>query len=277
MDDARTILKQKSKQAITGLSNSPNDNITNPDLQNITPFHCSADVQTNGRGRYDRTWISEPGNVYVTLALSAPAQKDLSYYPYLIGLSVLDSVQTILQENNSNIPDVTLKWPNDILIDQQKCAGILMEIENQTDEINVANRDRPPVCSSVLLIGIGVNIKHAPSNTPYPTTCLNKHIDNSDEHGAPSPEKMIHRILNHFDHYESILQTNGFDPIRQKWLTHRDPGHSLMKIHQYRTKTDITGQFHDISEQGALCLETLNPETQKKEITKIYAGDVFFL
>lgn len=109
--------------------------------------------QTQGRGRYDRQWISFPSNLAVTVMLSTtlplPA---LQKTPLVVGLALYKIVKSYCTRQQ-----LRLKWPNDLLINDKKCAGILIEtIEN------------------TIIMGIGVNIDRAPDHMElrHPATSL---------------------------------------------------------------------------------------------------------
>ena len=117
------------------------------------PLWITAGRQTAGRGRRGRTWVSEPGNLYATLLLTdaAPAAR-VAELSFVAALAVHDAVA-------GRIPGLArrlaLKWPNDVLIDGCKFAGILIEGE-----------------AHAVAIGIGVNCTHHPKDTTFPATDL---------------------------------------------------------------------------------------------------------
>jgi BirA family biotin operon repressor/biotin-[acetyl-CoA-carboxylase] ligase len=109
-----------------------------------------AGQQLAGRGRNSRTWFSPPGKgIYVTAIHTRPAA-DLAFIPLMIGVTVA----TFLRETFAI--QAGLKWPNDVLVDGKKIAGILIEARIREDE-------------ALLLIGIGINVQGlgdgAPDNT----------------------------------------------------------------------------------------------------------------
>jgi BirA family transcriptional regulator, biotin operon repressor / biotin---[acetyl-CoA-carboxylase] ligase len=98
-----------------------------------------AESQTQGRGRNNHSWYSPPGvNLYFTIILYPPSER-LHYLPYIVALSVSNSL------NDLRIP-CDLKWPNDILIDGKKVAGILIQTSMEENRLQFA------------LSGIGINV-----------------------------------------------------------------------------------------------------------------------
>ena len=98
-----------------------------------------AESQTTSRGRMGRKWVSRPGNLYLTVLL----YPTLSHLP---GISAIGSVATVRAIRKTTGLDARIKWPNDVLLDGRKVAGILVESA-------VAGQD---VAYAVL--GIGVNV-----------------------------------------------------------------------------------------------------------------------
>ena len=106
-----------------------------------TPFAVVAERQTAGRGRRGRAWVSPFGaNLYCTLGISVRGgPKELEGLSLVVGLAVVRAIQSL------GIAGVGLKWPNDILLDGKKLAGILLELTG----------DPADLCS--VAIGIGIN------------------------------------------------------------------------------------------------------------------------
>src|SRR6185436_17162017 len=117
------------------------------------PLWIVARTQTAGRGRRGRAWVSEPGNLYASLLLTDPAPPErCPELSFVAALALHDAI-------GGRIPGLAarlvLKWPNDLLIDRNKFAGILVEGE-----------------ATAVAIGIGVNCVHHPDRTEYPATDL---------------------------------------------------------------------------------------------------------
>ncbi|ALK09120.1 biotin--[acetyl-CoA-carboxylase] ligase [Blastochloris viridis] len=118
------------------------------------PLWISARRQTGGRGRRGRVWASEPGNLYASLLLTDPAPSEVCpQLCFVAGLALHDAVGALC---GLEAPRLALKWPNDLMLDGAKCAGILVEGE-------VAPAGRP----LAVVIGFGVNCAHHPDDTPY--------------------------------------------------------------------------------------------------------------
>ncbi len=119
------------------------------------PLWLVADEQTAGRGRMGRTWVSQPGNLHATFLFSIAAGPEVAaQVSFVAALAVHDMVTALLPSLRPRI-----KWPNDVLIGGAKFCGVLPEIVG-TSPTRIA-------------IGCGVNVAHAPKDTPYPVTNLN--------------------------------------------------------------------------------------------------------
>ena len=132
-------------------------NITNPTL-------VTTEKQTNGRGTVGKKWVSEKGNLFISLFFKFD-QKKINFKQFAILNAFL--LRKVLSKI---IPKkIKIKWPNDLLVNRRKFCGILQEV------IKFDNFD-------YLIIGIGLNTNKAPQNKSFKSTSLknilNKKIDN---------------------------------------------------------------------------------------------------
>jgi len=95
------------------------------------PLWITATAQSAGRGRLGRTWISPPGNLYASLLLSDPSP--FEHAPQLAFVAALALRDAIVAEAAALAPQLAFKWPNDLLLAGDKCAGILIEGEAACD------------------------------------------------------------------------------------------------------------------------------------------------
>ncbi|MEZ5891798.1 MAG: NADH-quinone oxidoreductase subunit NuoN [Parvularculaceae bacterium] len=199
-------------------------------------------TQTSGYGRRGRAWEQQTGDFAGTLLLAneGPAET-LGQLSFVIALALFDALAEVVKEEK-----LALKWPNDLLLDGGKCAGILLE-----------NLGRETA------IGVGVNIVTMPQEVPYKTARLADHCD-----APPAPSMLAARIDAHFWRWFREWRENGFAPVRAAWLarakgvgetiTARLPGE------------DITGIFDGLDDTGALILRYEGGER------RLAAGEVFF-
>ena len=150
------------------------------------PIWFRAKIQSKGRGRNKNSWVSDEGNLFTTLL--TPISWKLEIIPMLscvIAVSVHQSVSSFLDNQNP----LKIKWPNDILFENSKLSGVL--IENQLSGDNKFS-----------IIGIGVNIISSPENLSHRTVCLNdltSKKDNLLENFFDVLREKIHTNLNYFN------------------------------------------------------------------------------
>ncbi len=204
-----------------------------------------ASEQTGGRGRHGRQWSSPPGNLYATVILNH--ERPMGEAPQLALLAGVALAEAVADDLPAGA--VSLKWPNDLLINGAKSAGILLEGNGKT--------------ASPVLIGSGINIAFAPDDTPYPATTLRK------AGSAIEPAGLLQRYIASLAQWTDRWNRQGFDPVRARWLS---ISAGLGKPVTIRLPDgDKRGIFADMDETGTLILKS---ETGKTE--KISAGDVFF-
>lgn len=209
--------------------------------------------QTQGRGRQGRGWTSPRGNLFLTLLLrprgSALAAAQLGF---AAGLALAEAVAPLLPPNR-----VALKWPNDLLVDGAKAAGMLLE-----SRATVAHGGGV----EWLLLGMGVNLAAAPApgETPYRATSLAAACGR-----AVPPEELIPPLLARFSDWRQRLDGEGFAPLRGAWVALAAGLGGPMTARLPRAS--LSGVFWDLDADGALILEA--PGGQRQRIT---AADVFF-
>jgi BirA family biotin operon repressor/biotin-[acetyl-CoA-carboxylase] ligase len=148
-----------------------------------------ADQQTAGIGRYGRHWHSEAdAGIYMSVVLRLPFGMDtLPLVTLALGLAVVEAVQ--------KATDVAcdLRWPNDILIGNKKCCGILTQLE-----------------APAVIAGIGINVNHPSFPDEIADLATSLRIASGRTH---SREHIIAELLPAIDIYCGILETQGRDPI----------------------------------------------------------------
>jgi len=187
--------------------------------------------QSAGRGSRGRTWHSPHGNVALSVLLRpqiAPAES--SMFPLLAGIAAADAINAALPSG----PTPLLKWPNDVLLNGQKCAGLLIDATQAQNRIDW------------LVIGIGINVAYAPQVPGRATTCL-------AAHGAETTAIAIaHSVLDHFSTWLDIFQASGPSKIISTWLSRAHPIGTKLEVKTLE-KT-AAGTFAGLSPTGELLL-----------------------
>ncbi len=217
------------------------------------PVWIVAERQTAGRGRRGRAWTSPTGNLMCTLLLRpACGPAEAGELSFVAGLALHDAASMLLPDEVA--AKVSLKWPNDLLIDGKKASGILLESESAGGaEV------------SWLAIGIGLNLVDFPKDTPYPATSLQA------EGGAiTSVERALTALAASFDRWYAVWQQpQGFAAVREAWVQ-RAKGVGEEITVRLADET-LVGTFEDLSEDGSLQLRL-----PSGALHPIAAGDVFF-
>ncbi len=207
-----------------------------------------ADQQEGGRGRLGRVWVSKPGNLYASLALVDPCDMARGFQlGFVAALSIYDAMITLGVRSSR----LSLKWPNDVLLDDAKLSGILVE-GTRLGETQFG-----------AVIGCGINIAHHPDNTPYAATDLAASGINTncvDVFGA-----LAGAFRHNIDLY---AKGSGFSVLRSHWLERaRGLGGPIVVRER---KGERSGVFRGLDEDGRLLLEA------EGAVTPVTAGDVFF-
>jgi BirA family biotin operon repressor/biotin-[acetyl-CoA-carboxylase] ligase len=211
------------------------------------PLWVTAQTQSAGRGRRGRLWVSEPGNLYASLLLADPAPPfRVAQCSFVAALAVHDAVS----ETAPGLADrLTLKWPNDVLCEARKLAGILIEGEGR-DPLLVA-------------IGIGVNCRAHPADAAYPATDLR--AEGASVTAADMFLALSRRMA------ARLAEWNGgarFDAIREAWLARGPAPGAGLRVRL--PEGEVTGRFETIDADGNLMLAQTGGG-----LRKITAGDVF--
>jgi BirA family biotin operon repressor/biotin-[acetyl-CoA-carboxylase] ligase len=212
------------------------------------PLWITARTQSAGRGRRGREWVSRPGNLFATLLLVDVCPADRApQLSFVAALAVHDAVADTAAVLG---PRLALKWPNDVLCDGAKFAGILIEGEGSGTRLSVA-------------VGIGVNCAHHPLDTEYPATDLGAA-------GATVTTETLFRALSR-TMLTRLTQWNrgdGFGMIRADWLK-RAAGLG-QPIRVKLGDREIDGRFDSLDAGGRLLLRRPG-----EGVEIISTGDVF--
>ncbi|MBU0781861.1 biotin--[acetyl-CoA-carboxylase] ligase [Loktanella salsilacus] len=219
-----------------------------PTLQ--APTWVIADIQTGARGRRGRAWQSPPGNFAATLIYRpncTPQQASLR--SFMAAVALFEALAMYIDRTK-----LSLKWPNDVLLNGGKIAGILLETSGQGPYVDW------------LSVGIGVNLAAVPDDVRDAAFAP---VSLRGEGGPEvTPGDFLVRLANDYATQEAKLWEFDFDIIRSDWLRHAA---RLGEVITARTsREEITGTFDTIDTDGNLILTT--PEGRKV----IPAADIYF-
>jgi BirA family biotin operon repressor/biotin-[acetyl-CoA-carboxylase] ligase len=199
-----------------------------------------AERQTGGKGRQGRAWASPPGNLYAsTLVRIRPGDPP--------GASLaLASAVALHEAANTFAPGapIRIKWPNDLVVDGGKLAGILLEREGEA-----------------VIAGFGVNLAHHPDDTPRPALSFAALTGS-----APEPDVFLEILAEAFARWLGRWRNEGIAPVRAAWLAAAHPIGSALST------SEGEGLFDGLDESGALRLRLADGTARV-----IHAGDVFLI
>ena len=199
--------------------------------------------QEKGKGRLKRTWRSSEGGLYFTIVVRPDMPPALSSRINFAASMVL--AQTLQSRFDVH---AAVKWPNDILVDGKKLAGILSELDAETDRVNFIN------------IGIGINVNNDP--TPYEPTAVSL----TQILGKPVERRELLKVF--LDGFEHTIDDANLVNVVSQWKRYTQTLNRQVKI--VTTREVAQGLAVDVDDDGALILKM--PDGSLKRI--IY-GDCF--
>lgn len=222
-----------------------------PDLAG--PVWIMARRQTAGRGRRGRPWADPPGNLAATLVMRVeedPGRAALR--SFVAALALFDACVAA----TGRADGLALKWPNDVLLNGGKLAGILLESAGQGAR------------ASWLAIGVGVNLARVPEVDDLEERAL-RPVALLDQTGvAVAPEDFLTLLAAAYARHEAQFAAYGFAPIRTAWLARAA---RLGQPVTARTgRAEVVGTFETVDAAGNLVL--LTPQGR----VAIPAAEVFF-
>ena len=153
-----------------------------------------AKMQTSGRGTHGKKWISEMGNLFISIFF--PLRKN---YPSFDEFSIINPVLISNALKNFSTKKISLKWPNDIFINKKKICGVLQEV------ITFNNK-------KFLIIGVGINVITSPTiDNKYQATNIF-----AETKTKPKLDEIINFILSFFENFFSDLNNYSFINYKEK-------------------------------------------------------------
>ena len=211
--------------------------------------------QTAGHGRRGRVWASAPGNFYASLVMRPEGPPGTAALrSFVAALALREALVAATGREGA----FGLKWPNDVLLNGGKVAGILLESLGAGQGRGV-NR---------LIIGVGVNLVTAPAAQEIEPGAVTPVSLMSETGIRVEPEAFLDLLAPAYARFEAQFATYGFAPIRAEWLRHAA---RLGQTITARTLSEsVTGRFDTIDEAGNLILHTAKGDH------RIPAADIFF-
>jgi BirA family biotin operon repressor/biotin-[acetyl-CoA-carboxylase] ligase len=215
----------------------------------VGPVWITAAVQTAGRGRRGRSWSTQRGNLAATLltVTDRPAA-EAAQLSFVAALAAADLADACLGAGVAR-----LKWPNDVMLHGRKAVGILVESGPRDDG------------RLWLAIGVGVNLKHAPTDVERPAAAFAEYMQGP----PPEPLAALEVMAPAFERWRKAWASEGFPPVAAGW-TRRAIGLDQRCEARLPNRT-ILGVAEGLDDDGALRLRL-----DDGSLERVTAGDVFF-
>ncbi len=215
-----------------------------------------AESQTHGRGRLDRVWVSPRGvNIYMSVLLRPEIPAGSAQVMTLIASIALHDVIARYVEDG-----VFIKWPNDLVINNRKTAGVLTEMHADGDKVDFV----------VLGIGINVNMERreitALNDTDKKANATSLMVETGNEQDR---KLIVAELINSLDHWYLQMDKGGGALIRSEWIKRWGAHNKKVRVSKDQHGYSYEGVAKDIEETGLLIIETTGGY-----IRKVITGDV---
>jgi BirA family biotin operon repressor/biotin-[acetyl-CoA-carboxylase] ligase len=210
-----------------------------------------AERQTSGRGRDGRVWESPPGGLYLSIVLRPPlAIAAVPPMTLAIGIAVCEAARAFGAHSE-------LKWPNDVLVDGRKLAGVLVETQSQGNRLES------------VVVGIGINL-HGRNGT-LPDTVRDRAItlEEAAGNGAIDREQFIERLLADVERWIERYVAVGLEAVIPAWQERMAHGLVARATPHTGVGGRIEGVVQGLDEEGALLLCD-----DDGQVHKVHSGDV---
>src|SRR4051812_7859274 len=204
-----------------------------------------ADLQTGGKGRQGRAWVSPPGNLHAsTLVRLRPGDPPAPSLALVAAVALHETAKAFAPATLTGRAPGQIKWPSALIAGVAKLAGILLEREGEG-----------------VIAGFGVTLAPHPADTPRPATSLAALAG-----AAPEPAAFLDALADAFARWLARWRGEGIAPIRAAWLAAAHPIGSALST------SEGEGLFEGLDETGALRLRLADGTTRI-----IHARDVFLI
>jgi BirA family biotin operon repressor/biotin-[acetyl-CoA-carboxylase] ligase len=208
-------------------------------------------IQKRGRGRFDRLWESPEGGIYLSIILKPDCLIDkTTLLPLIAALAVSKTIDYYGLHSK-------IKWPNDVMVNGKKIAGILLESIIKEEKLEY------------VILGIGINfnidINFLSEDIRNNVTSMFYELKISLDY-----YNFLKKLFMFVDRYYTLFLKGNFNAILREWKENSDTIGKGIRI--YTGSEEIIGRVYDIDQSGFLIVKTISGE--RKIIT---SGDCFYL
>ena len=226
----------------------------------IDPVARIAHKQTAGKGRAGRSWLANPEDS-LCFSLAFPFKRtpaELSGLSLLVGLAVISGIAQACDLSESKLHELglRLKWPNDLLLNNAKLAGILIE-----------GGQAKAGDSTWMIIGVGINLRNTEKIESNLANGLRASSLSQITDSLPDIEYLWLKLIASLEYHLTEFDLHGFKPCMESWMkwdAYRDQAVCISGA----GKDAIYGITKGVDESGALLLQ------QENKTIAIHAGDV---
>ena len=187
-----------------------------------------AHQQTQGRGRRKNIWISDKGNLYLSIRFKKKIENNHHFMTYIMGIALYDIIKKFISKPIKTF----IKWPNDIYVDNKKVCGILIEFLSYGNSIKE------------IIVGIGININNNPENLNKTSTFLKKYSNFSMEN-----IELTKSILIGINSWIEVLNDNK-NIILEEWMKRSAKLNSKIKFHH--NNKIVKGVYKGLAKDGSI-------------------------
>jgi BirA family transcriptional regulator, biotin operon repressor / biotin---[acetyl-CoA-carboxylase] ligase len=200
-----------------------------------------ADHQTGGRGRKGRSWLSEPGRALLFSVILRPAGGNVALLSTAVGVGACEGVRSLTRLST------LLKWPNDLVIDDRKLAGILVESRFSASS------------SPLVIVGLGLNVSWGPAELPVEiaagATSVATEMERSRLGDPPAREELlVHLLMNIERRYRHLMSGEAGDLVTTAESLSALVGREV--VVRLPAEEVLTGTVTGLDDDGRLELET---------------------
>lgn len=209
-----------------------------------------ADMQTAGRGRRGRNWVSPSGkDIYMTLMLRPQCRPEkASALTLVMALAALEAIHELIPEGCG------IKWPNDIVINNKKVCGILTEMSAELDGIHY------------VVIGVGINVNQTTFEEDIRDRATSLYLESGMEINR---SRLVARVMHYFEKdyalFEKTWDLSGLIDQYNRFLVNRD-----REVRVLDPQGEFDGIARGINEKGELIVE----RQSDGQTVQVYAGEV---
>lgn len=212
----------------------------------------TAEVQTCGKGRIGRSWLSPKGGTWFSIILRPEVKaRDAFKITFLTAVAIAKTIRKMFQLN------AEIEWPNDVLINGKKVCGILTETSIKGEILDF------------VIVGIGINanvdINSFPKHLRKTVTTLSAEVKMEVD-----GEKLLQKLLDTLEAYYKMFEEGKFDSILDEWKQLNRFFGANVEVVDFNEK--IMGQAVDVDQSGALIVKLADGTTRK-----VFSGDVTYL